>query len=332
MLRSIRNFIITLLISGAIFGSAAYYVSNILVECLGPMFGISADSIIKDSKDENDTSDKDEQTTQTVTTSSFSMLIINTNYKPSKADEFSQYDVERFPLNEKTINFAADPLTSKKIEATDFVIIRGNSQKNEFTYTYLPASLIVTVKGVELTLNEVYRDLGVGFLCKKISAITGFNIDFYSVYDIEDVAYVVDYLNGVSYNVPFDIKKDNELLLEKGQRSITGPDTQLLLEYDGYTNASQRSQMLIPLIKKIMSKATNKIYKVDVVALHRSSSNKVDSSIQINDVNSISELLYSYVSSTVHELSYPGKYMNRDETQVFVPNIASAITKFVKYR
>lgn len=332
MLRSIRNFVITLLISGAIFGLAAYFVSNILIECMGPMFGISADNVINNSKDDEDDDDKIQQGTQNDTTSSFSMLIINTNYNPSKADEYSRYDVARYPLNEETIDFTTDSLTSKKIEATDFIIIRGNSQKKEFTYTYLPASLVVTVKGVELTLNDVYRDIGVGFLCKKISAITGFNIDFYSIYDIEDVSYIIDYMNGVSYNVPFDIKKDNEILLEKGQKSISGLDAALLLEYDGYINISQRSQTIVPLIKKIMAKATNKIYKVDVIALHRSSSNKVDTSLQINDINAISELLYSYVSSNVHELSYPGKYMNRGEKQVFVPNIASAITKFVKYR
>lgn len=332
MLRSIRNFIITLLVSGAIFGLAAYYVSSIFIECLGPMFGIAADSVISKDNEDEDNSDDQQSGSQDNTSASFSMLLINTNYRPSKVSEYSSYDVGRYPLNEKQGSFTADSLNAKKIEVTDFIILRGNSQKNEFTYTYIPASLVVTVKGKELTLNEVYRDLGITFLTKKISALTGFDIDFYSIYDVEDVSYIVDYMNGVSFNVPMDIVNGSAVTLSKGQKTLSGLDTETILEYDGYTSTSQRAQMIVPLVKKIMAKVTNKIYKIDVIALHRSSSNKVDTSVGVDNINAISDLLYSYTSSTVHEISYPGNYKKRGEVTVFVPNLTAAISKFAKYR
>ncbi|MBQ2862812.1 MAG: LCP family protein [Clostridia bacterium] len=332
MLRSIRNFIITLLISAAIFGIAAYYSSALLVECLGPMFGITVNNNIIDSTND-DTENNDNKTDQNDNqVSTFSMLVINTNYKPSKSQEYSKYDVDRYPLNEKQTIYTPDSKDAKRIEATDFIIVRGNSDKNEFSYTYIPACLVVSVKGKELTLNEVYRDLGVSFLCKKISAISGFEIEAYSIYDVEDVAYVIEYIDGVPYNVPVDIKQGNNVLLSKGQQNITGNDAQLLLEYQDYANTSQRSQMLVPLIKKIMAKATNKVYKIDLEALHRSSANKVDTSLTANDIASLSNLLYTYTTATIQDISYPGSYKNGDNGIVFVPNISSAINKFIKYR
>ena len=149
MLRSIRNFIITLVVSGAIFGLSAYYVSTILIECLGPMFGIAADSVILKDNDDKDNSDDKQSGIQDNISASFSMLLINTNYRPSRVSEYSSYDVGRYPLNEKVGSFPADSMNAKKIVATEFIILRGNSQKNEFTYTYIPASLVVTVKGKE---------------------------------------------------------------------------------------------------------------------------------------------------------------------------------------
>ncbi len=332
MLRSIRNFLLTLIVSGAIFGVCAYYASGLLVECLGPMFGIVADAQSNSNDDENDGNNDSQTDTDSDSDTSFSMLLINTNYKPSEAAAFNAYDVARYPLNEKNVSLTVDSIGSKKIEATDFIIMRGNSAKNEYTYTYLPSSLTVTVKGRDISLNDVYRDLGVTYLIKKISAITGFDIDYYSIYDIEDVSYIVDYISGVSYNVPLDIKNQDQIALQKGNRTIYGEDTELLLEYTGYANASQRSQMLISLIKSIMSKISNKIYKIDIVALHRSSANKVDTSTSVSAVNSLSDLLYSYTTGNVLEISYPGNYRTRDGITVFIPNISSAISKFSSYR
>ncbi len=331
MLRSLRNFIITLLLSGAVFGTAAYYASGILVECLGPVFGISADTP-QQNADENGENNNDSTDPTVVASDTFSMLLINTNYRPSEAGNFNAYDVARYPENEKSVSLSVDSIGSKKIEATDFIIMRGNSAKNEYTYTYLPASLTLTVKGQQVTLNDIYRDLGVTFLVKKISAITGFDIDYYSIYDLEDVSYIVEYISGVSYNVPVDIKGGDNIVLSAGSKTIQGEDVIKLLDYQGYTNTAQRSQMLISLIKNIMSKITNRIYRIDVVALHRSSSSKVDTTVNITAINSLSELLYAYNSGNIVEISYPGNYKTNNGILCFMPNISSAISKFSSYR
>lgn len=332
MLRSLRNFIVALIISGAVFGVAAYFVSDVLVECLGPMFGISADNVNSIDNVEQDDSNSSNGESSAEQSSSFSMLLINTNYKPSQASAYSAYDVARYPRNEKSVSLTVDSIGSKKIEATDFVILRGNSTKNEYTYTYIPASLSVTVKGREMTLNEVYRDLGVSFLTKKISALTGFDFDTCSIYDLEDVSYIIEYISGITYNVPIDLKDGDNVILTHGSKTIRGDAAIKLLEYQGYSNTTQRSQMLISLIKSIMSTITNKIYKVDIVALHRSSSNKVDTNATIVSVNSISDLLYSYNTSNVLEVSYPGSYKTVNGITKFIPNITSAINKFSNYR
>ena len=332
MLRSLRNFIITLLISSAIFGVAAYYTSGLLLKCLDPIFGSNALTNNDNNTDDNNTSDKNDNNRSKDSEDSFSMLIINTNYKPSEASRFSAYDVVRYPENEKDVSVSVDSIGSCPIEATDFMIIRGNSSKNEFTYTYLPASLTLTVQGYDKSLNEIYRTLGIKFLVKKITAITGFDIDYYAFYDIEDVSYIVEYISGITYNVPVDIKEGDNVLLKSGVQDLSGKDVERLLEYNGYTSTLQRNQMLVSLSKTIFSKISNKLNRIDIVALHRSSQTKVDTTMTVTAINSLTDLIYSYTGANVTEVSYPGNYKTIGGTFRFVPNIASAVSKFLKYR
>ena len=332
MLRSLRNFMITFVISALLFTIIAYTGSAILVECMGPMFGItSLQNGDSDKGDNNSDGSVGSGNTENAT-DTFSMLVINTNYKPSEASTFNAYDVARFPHNEKNVSLTVDSIGSKKIEATDFIIIRGNSQRNEYTYTYLPPSLTVTVKGMDMTLNDIYRNLGVTFLTQKISAITGFKFDFYSVYDLEDISYIIEYVGGVQYNVPVDIKIDEEVILHSGAKTISGAEGMILLDYNGYSNANQRNQMTVALLKAIMSKITNKIYKIDILALQRSSASKVDTTVTISYINSLLDLLYSYNTANVLEVTYPGSYKTNNGVTIFVPNISSAINKFSSYR
>lgn len=332
MLRSLRNFIIMLCLSGVIFGFAAYYASGILVECLGPMFGITVNNSEQTDDIGDNENDDNKDSLGMTDTESFSMLIINTNYKPSQKSEYRPYDIERFPQNESVIQPSSASIKGKPIEATDFIILRGNALKNEYTYTYLPASLVLNVKGEEITLNEIYRDLGVTFLAKKISAITGFDINFWTVYDIEDIAKISNLLSGVYFNVPYDLTEGDKTLMSKGPQTVKADGAQLILEYSGYQNTAQRSNMIIGYIKAVMSKISNKINKIDILALHRAASSYVDSTLTVSTVNSLSNIIYSYNSSNVLEISYPGSYNESDKGVVFIPNIAAAISKFEPYR
>lgn len=333
MLRSLRNFLITFAAAGLIFGYAAYFTSGIIVECLGPMFGIVADvennkSPIVDELPENN-QDSDEVLSPST---EFSMLLITTNYRPSRSDEYSSYDVARYPLNERKISFDPETLTYKRIEATDFLLLRGNSAKNEYTYTYLPACMTLNVRGSQVTLNDIYRDFGISFLMEKIRAATGFEIDYYSIYDMEDISFVVEYIGGVNCNIPTDITFDGYVAIRKGNKTINGKDIMTLLEFNDYPSASQRGRTFVEIVKKMMSKITNKVNNIDILSLHRSSSKKIDSSLEISDINSLVEMLYKYNTSEAHELSYPGNYKKQESGTLFTPNMSAAITKFSKYR
>ncbi len=333
MLRSLRNFIVSLLISGLVFGTAAYFLSGILIECLGPLFGINAENHLTiNNNDKEKEEEENPNETIVATESSFSMLLITTNYKPSKSGEYLSTDVSRYPKNESGTAFDSGTANGKKIEATDFVIFRGNSRKNEFTLTYLPSILQVNIKGRTLTLSEAYREFGVSTLIKKITAITGFEFDSYSIFDVEDISYIVDYVGGISYNVPTDIKDGDNVILSNGTKNIKGNEAIKLLDYQGYSSVTQRGQMLSSLSKALMSKISNKIYKVDILALHRSSQSKVDTTLTSANVNNILNLLYSYGTANISEISYPGNLKKTNDETVFIPNIATAVSNFSKYR
>ncbi len=332
MLRSLRNFLFTFVIAGILFIFAAKMTSGILVECIGPLFGITAENGVVDNIDSNNNSPDSDGELPEESTTKFSILLINTNYRPSQSGEYSSYDVARYPLNEKRINYDVNSMYQKQIDAIDFLLLRGDSSKNEFTYTYLPACMMLNVSGEQVSLNDIYRDFGVKFLIEKIRAATGFNIDYYSIYDLEDISFVVEYIGGVTCNIPVDIKFDDYVAISKGNKNLNGRDVQLLLEFNDYANSSQRGQTVSGLVKKLMSKITNKVNGIDILSLHRSSSNRVDTSVTITDINSLTDMLYMYPTGNSHDLSYPGNYKKQDGITLFNPNISAAISKFSKYR
>ncbi|MBQ2117695.1 MAG: hypothetical protein II192_01415, partial [Clostridia bacterium] len=101
MLPLVRNFLIAFVIAGLIFGPTAYLLTNVILDCVGPSFGVVTEkdkppqgspentAPVFPETDPPSTGDDDPDTPEPDGGDPFTMLIVGTDYQP---DLLTDYD------------------------------------------------------------------------------------------------------------------------------------------------------------------------------------------------------------------------------------------------
>jgi len=347
MLASLRNFVITFIISLLIFGPIAYYLSDLLIDCVGPGFGI----ISVEDQEGKDTPDII-TTPPTVTPdgpistngTSFNMLVIGTDYQPSILKDYSDSSFMDYPMFENT--HALDPNGSmsdftahRSINADTIVLIRADKANGRFVFSYIPPEMIVLCGGVEMTLNETYTTMGIEYLTSKITSVTGFTIDFYTIIDMNGVEALVNSLEGITVNVPCDMKYSDPaqnlyIDLKAGVRKLSGADALDLIRFNNYpTNASfNRGTVTMSFVNALAQELSSEsaIKKID--SIYRIVTGYATTTFGTDDLREHTDLLTKFDVYTKTILPYPGYYDIKNGRTVFIPNTSNAISAFSEYR
>lgn len=90
-------------------------------------------------------------------------------------------------------------------------------------------------------INSVYARYGIDKLCSTIKQVTAIDINYYFVLDIATVRAVIDYLDGVYYNLPVDLyyvdqAQDLYIDLKAGFQLFDGYKAEQLLRFRGYND------------------------------------------------------------------------------------------------
>ena len=90
-------------------------------------------------------------------------------------------------------------------------------------------------------INSIYAVYGIDKLCSTIKQLTAIDINYYFVLDIETVRAVIDYLDGVYYNLPVDLYYQDPtqnlyIDLKAGFQLFDGHKAEQLLRFRGYNN------------------------------------------------------------------------------------------------
>lgn len=344
MLSSLRNFVITFLIALLIFGPASYFLSDLLIECVGPGFGLDVGESTPSTEPPatNDPSNiKDPVSTNGT---SFNMLIVGTDYQP---DVLSDYRFDAF-ANYPLFNNAAgldptatlqDYATYRAINADTILLLRADKAHKQFVYSYIPSEMLVTCGGVEMTLSEAYTTLGIEYLVDKVTAITGFYIDFYTVIDMTGVESLIDELGGVTVNVPQDMHYSDPVQnlyinLKAGAQHLNGNNCLDLLRYNGYGQSPyiNRGTVTLSVINSLADAIAKKPTLSIIEAVYQAAKENATTTFGLSDLREHFDLITAYSSYTKHSISYPGEYRLHGGRMMFIPDTNSAILTYSNYR
>ncbi len=333
MKASLRNFLITFLVSLIIFGIAAYFVSgfvtNTITDTIDGSDTVSFE-IVTQTEDSTSESDKPQIPPEEIKGESFTLALIGTDYQPKLFDDYS---VEE--------NYAGDgfpPLRDRTYAADTVVIVRGDKATQTFLFTAVPTDMRLDVDGRIMTLGEVYYEKGLEYFMHKLTALTGFELDKYFVVNIGDLADIVNTFGGVSFNVPEDMSYEDpaqELTidLKRGNQYIDGKKAAQLLRYDNYASSdNSRSKTTADFMLALAEKLSDASYIEKATSLLKAVSKYATTNYTAEDLADNLGVIMKYDDFEKLTLAYPGKYITVGDERRFEPDIKAAISAYSVYR
>ncbi len=344
MLRSLRNFVVTFVISAILFGFAAYFVSMFVLECIGPSFGIEVGDGSGGSGDGgsgDDQGDGGGSTSISDKNGTVTFLLVGTDYQPLVFNDYGADIYNRYPMMgglELSPSGTLEDYSLRKISADAIVLLRVNKDSKTFLYTYLPSNTFVDVGGSALTLSEVYTDIGLEALISEVTYLTGYIPDFYGIFKMEALVSLVNSVGGVKYNVPCDMKYsdpagDLYIDLKAGEQTLNGDNALDLVRFNNYRTASlSRGSVTVSFLRALASKMAEEGVVSSFTALYASLNNAMTTDMSISDLMSHLDIIkeFSDYSSTVY--NYPGSNMMTDGRIVYVPMTERALSELDIYR
>lgn len=100
---------------------------------------------------------------------------------------------------------------------------------------------VVDPRGNLEKINSIYAAYGIEELCSSIKQLTAIDINYYFVLTIETVRSIIDYLDGVYYNLPVDLYYQDPtqnlyINLKAGFQLFDGAKAEQLLRFRGYND------------------------------------------------------------------------------------------------
>ena len=192
---------------------------------------------------------------------------------------------------------------------------------------------------VEMTLSEAYTTLGIDYLLDKITAITGFYIDFYTVIDMTGVENLIDEMGGVTVNVPYDMQYSDPVQnlyidLKAGAQHLNGNNCLDLLRYNGYAQGAMinRATVTLSVLNSLADAIVKKPTLSTVEAVYSAARENATTTFSLTDLREHFDLITSYAEYTKHSISYPGEYRVHNERMMFIPDTNAAILAYSDFR
>ncbi len=345
MLTSVRNFVITFVIALLVFAPTAYFLSDLLIECVGPGFGIiSPEQTPVDGPENNDDGNTDARPSVSTNGTSFNMLIVGTDYQPNVLKDYHEDAFINYPLFENASELdpngsMSDYTLYRKVNADAMLLIRADKTHQRFIFSYIPPEMLVMCGGVEMTLSEAYTTLGIEYLTEKLMAITGFSIDYYTVIDMAGVEALINSVDGLTVTVPCDMRYSDpaqklNIDLRSGVHKLSGEKCMDLIRYNGYPEdiAFDRATVTMSVFNTLAEKLATESVIAKISNVYSITAKYATTTFSASDLAEHTDLLTNYSDYKKVNISYPGAYSIHNGRKIFVPNVNKAVLTYSEYR
>lgn len=351
MLPSLRNFAITFLVSLCIFGALAYFLAGFAMENFSQGFRGDKDTDTADTTavtEEtqgvfNPFDDPDEVETTTIQGNSFNFVLIGLDYQPEVFDDYPELMGDYLTAalagtQDETLSKTLSYEMMRDISADAVIVGRIDKEERRLVLTALSGNTRVFIDGVHTELGSVFIDKGLDFFLGKITALTGFSLDYYAVVGIPAMEGIIEQLGGLSFKVPCDMeyedpKEELTISLKAGEQWLSGEDAMHVLRYAGYAD---RDISRMAVIRDMAASMMTSVQKITTLSsapeLYKTLKNGIATNLRLSDFTDNLDLIFRVGSFTVVDYTYPGKMVDSGGIPMFVPDTQKAIAELLQYR
>ncbi|MEE0969315.1 MAG: LCP family protein [Clostridia bacterium] len=342
MLQGFRNFILTFVISLAIFGIIAYFVVQLVLGA------ISADTpVINNGPLQTGGEDYVENTgndaLEELDGNSFNMLFLGLDYAPdifydyydpNTADKLVEYDGGKVPGGLVTDG------EYRRISADTILLVCVSKERKEFAFTAISPGTMVKYGETTKCLSDIFEDDGLDALIETVHGLVNIPIDRYAMVSLNEFPDIIDIIGGVDFNVPCDMVYDDykgglHINITAGLQELDGKTALEVLRFDKYENTTgSRLKTTIAFAKAVMSKMTDSelMFIRKAGAIFNEAKQMVVTDFTAADLNSNLDLIFSYPDFTPVSLELPGTYSTIEGRLCFIPNTNACRNTLAPYR
>ncbi len=347
MLPTLRNFAITFLISLIVFGALAFAFTDFAMSSFGDGFASSPKQTTAVTEETvgvfNPFDDTEDKGNSTIMGDSFNFMLVGLDYQ---AAVFEDYDENMSTYLNKALSGVQDPSLAKEfsyrqkraVSADAIFVGRVDKEDKRLVVTALSGNTRVFVDGVNTTLGSVLFDKGLDFFKGKVTAITGFSIDYYGIVSIPNMIGIIDQLGGLSFKVPCDMEYEDpieglEISLKSGTQWLSGKQALDVLRYVSYDDLDlSRMTVMRDMALSMLTSATSITTISNAPELYKTLKNSVVTNFSLADFTDRIDLLFRLGEFTVVNYAYPGTMRTEAGITYFIPETGQAISALAPYK
>jgi len=353
----IRNFLITFILSLAVFGTVAYFgVGMFLDGSSQPAINPKQTGEGEDVGQPAQTSGSSGQPAQTSPSSSetdpdeplkpgdsFTFLLVGTDYQPNVFDDYkTEAEVETETAatgdSDESVGLGL-PDRGRQINADTILLLRVNKEKRTFLFSSLsPLMRISNTNGVYTTLSDSYRQGGIDELTKNVRTLTGLDPDYHAIISLSDCAALLDVIGDISFNVPCDMyyedpTQDLVIDLKKGVQTLSSEQAVKMLRFNNYpTTGNSRLTVAIDFMKTVLAKVTQASFLTKAEELYEKAIDLTVTNFTSADLMANLELIGSYKDYAKATVTYPASKEIHNGRDYLAPDLKSALSKYAIYK
>lgn len=341
MLAGFRNFILTFIVSLAVFGLIAFFVVGIVLDTMGLPVGNSDTPVnidtYYDDYTENDTNINNHPE---LDGNSFNMLIVGLDYTPKLFyDIYNPESVDKLPVYTSDVQAgsAVEDGEYREISADTIMLVCVSKERREFAFTAFSPGTIIKLDGESICLSEIYEIYGISRLIEAVNSLTGLSVDRHAVVSMDAFPGIVDIIDGVDFNVPCDMRYDDyrgqlHINLKAGKQHLDGEKALQVIRFNSYKDTDgSRVKTTVSFVKAMMSKMTNAKYITKAAALFKQIEKMIVTDFTASDLAVNLDLIFSYLNFTAVTIEPPGNYTTIDDKLCFIPNETACRNTFAPY-
>lgn len=318
---SIRNFIVSFLISVTLFSVIAYFAVDFMVDFLN-----QTDEVPKEEPEDELLGLTSEAT------GVLNLLLIGTDeyVHPPTVDTESGWVQDSF---DGLSDVDGRNFDTKIVFMT---LVSFNSYLEQVTVTAFPVEMKVPANDAELDLNSAYYfadrelyGLDKDYFVHAISATVGMQIDYSATIDIDDYVKVADNLGGLKVNCP---EGDSSAGVEAGEATLSSAQLYSLLTKDDYENERTKTQLVSNVTVAALDRICSTAYYVNAFEeFDRISPMLRNTDFDEDALTQWRPLIFSYKFYTLQKLSPLGTYETEEGKTVFEIDRNGTVNYFKQY-
>lgn len=349
-MRSLWMFLITVILSLAIFGMLAFNIVDNVFDFqfktpgISDAFAESNDGETDDSKNPVNTDknpDKgnngDDGPGQSTTPGGsdisqkkekeLTLLFIRTDCQPSL------YNYEESGYNEDGVY-----VKRRDIAVDSLLLVKINTESQTFMFSSIPGNTVIN-KVNNKTVSDMYNQKGAEYVADCIYALTGIQAEYTSVIGIDDTLTLYEEIGNIMFDVPCDMvfyypERDIEIELPAGLQVLTPDLIQQLLLFDDYSKdyIYTKESVHVKVALTVFEKLTTKTYRNKAVEAYNNLMKFYETNFTEDIFKDNIDLIYSFENYQPLVVTYPGQDNVVDNRTLFIPSISEALAAFEEFK